>query len=482
MNEIQKSYLSSADYQIRAAALKLAIYEILTGKEDFHFWQLLKLQPNLSNVFQMVLKEYPRNAKMFDKFMALIEEDDTTPADKISCLLSAYITTPSKKIKAKLRKQIDNVVLSNVERLFELLEVVTKTSDFDDVIKDLLEAEGENLNVYIRAIKNVPTWVWEKISHFSTPQYTAHILSEVVKNTNKKNAAENQKIIFDLVMKNASFVSQFHYVLSEVLFKKDLFDVNWRYNLLLQLIEKGKLSKDIWNEWIPLIADLVFKYTRLGTPVEKAWDKLEHTLILRWKHDKKQGLFLLLLVDKIARKMAFLNSDSYFVWNLSKLSDYNSGVQEVLKYELALIKQVLEFPEPELSGYLQMINIWLINFRAGKVLEKKRRAALERLKEIKLSFTVFLLEETMGFCPAVSESNRADIETFYNRIVLDNPDLFLDKKDIGIDLVVDFANYCQRQNLEVIEFKKRYAAEVNSYHNELRNKERILAELALPLK
>lgn len=482
MNEIQKSYLSSADHEIRTAALKLAVYEVLTGKEDFHFWQLLKLQPNLSNVEQQVLKAYSRDAKMFDKYMALIEADDAPSDCKLSGLLSAYVTTPSKKIRAKLRTMIDGIVIGKTERLFILLEVVSITSDFDDVVKDLLEAEGENLNTYMRAIRDVPIWVLEKVSTYSAPQYTAHILHEVVKNTNKKNAAENQNIIFDLGMKNASFVSLFHYELTEVLFKSNLFDVNWRYNLLLQLIEKGKLSKNIWSEWIPLIAELVFQYTRLGTPVEDAWDKLEHALILRWKHDKKQGLYLLLLVDKIARKMAFLNSDSYFGWNLSELSNYNSDVQNVLKYELALIKQVLDFPEQELSSYLVMINIWLINFKSGKVLEKKRRAALEKLKEIKLNFAVLELGEIMGLCPKVTESNRVDVETFYNRIVLDNPDLFLDKEDIDINLVIDFANYCQWQKLEVIEFKKRYAAEVNSYQNELRNKERILAELAIPPK
>lgn len=480
MNEIQKTYLSSTDSQIRHAALKRAVYEVLTGQESDDFWELLKKQHSyLFNLVKEVLKEYSRDVQMFEKAVGLFDIEDIGQESWLRYLLSLYVTARSKKIKNKLQKEIDVVPASNRQRIYSLLEINSLTPDFNEDLKLLLVEEGENVNDYIRAISHFPLWIWQSIVENVSPRNVSYVLQEVVRLAGRQKE-EVQDFISGLVMKHTAYVGLFYYELTGVLFDSKTFDVNWQYSLLLRLIEKAQLSKDAWNEWTSKIAEAVFRCTREGTPIEDAWDKLEHALILRWKHNKKQGYLLLNLVDQIARVLAFCGNQGSFVWLRQPFNEYTSDIREVLKYELTLIKQVLAFPENEMSFYLARIYLWLISFQAGKVLDKKRQDALGKLKDIPLRFVVNSLEDLMCICPAVSDDNRQEIEALFDRVIRDNKDLFEDKGYLGIDLVIVFADYCREKKLNVSEFKKRYGAEVNSYYNELRNKSAILESLKLP--
>lgn len=158
--------------------------------------------------------------------------------------------------------------------------------------------------------------------------------------------------------------------------------------------------------------------------------------------------------------------------------------RKALLLEFFLIRHLVnEEARKEYSAFYPQVMMFLARFHGNRQQNERRDEAWDKLKAMTVKFSFagaeHLIEQAKDALQ-LEFDNRHKVLDWLNRLIADNDDLFVDKEDYGLDWVSDFNTFCLENQLKVPAFTRRYGSEVHKLTEERHNKERILAELALP--
>lgn len=484
MNEIQKQRLTSQDWEIKNAAFKLGVFEIFTNKEDDNFFDYLVALDRtrfLNNSLE-VLKLYPDKGLIWENFLKYSGKL-SAESDVLTMLAKAYEAAKGVKKKQSVLEAIENYPAGAAEKVVILMPLTVKTAQMKAYVHKLLPFCNDNaLNEILLTMKLPQLELYPELLHKVKPAFIGRVLNIIGNGCWWRESGQH---LLDILLDGKiDFVNLYVDALFPLLISREFPScVPWQLKTIVSIIESRKLKASCWKEWSEALAVKVVEEARRNAEV---WDRIEPVCKKAARADKEQLPLIITFVEDCARYAATDKPEgTKFIWMKCAAGKYVAPVsRKALLLEFFLIRHLVnEEARKEYSAFYPQVMMFLARFHGNRQQNERRDEAWDKLKAMTVKFSFagaeHLIEQAKDALQ-LEFDNRHKVLDWLNRLIADNDDLFVDKEDYGLDWVSDFNTFCLENQLKVPAFTRRYGSEVHKLTEERHNKERILAELALP--
>lgn len=490
---MEKKYLCSQDGQIRRAAIKRLVFDVLLSEPAKVDWQRFSDVKDNSEIFYALAEVAPvylyqkeKELRVFKNFVKLLEtRPECCDREAFIALLKfsrACFPSEAERLYALFKNFADDrqdvflleaLAYIDIDVICRVMEEKIVSWSSKDGRRDEQFIAGLDTVSLDGQILNVVELYEPKLSLFGS----AKLISCLI-NSYKNYNGRIEEMILRLMRHNAVSAKLFFTSVTIAVFNKNSFSESWKVKALSQLLASD-LSIEEFDEIckrLPQLSDALNYWQ-----ADQETQKYRWTMLLRGirQFAKKNPQHYHHVAEMVDRCAAFdLQHWKYGLWlTRSVYQTLSVSRHQCLNLQIELIEKELQHPEPQID-----IEVYLLLMMIGECSSKRRKRCQTLLKKIKKTVIrrcQLSLMDLFDYLEKIySSSLKENVEFVLQQVLAQNDDdIFED--DLAMDIVYQIWEFCLKNDLSVPELTP-YEEVFQKTEAEARQRAEILDKLKLP--